>query len=73
MTTWYKLKDKLPTGDGPFLYFPVNVSCGHSIQISNGDYLRGPYVDRDKVQWAEIDKPEGYQEFEELKTERFGY
>lgn len=67
MTKWNRLKEKLPTGDGPFLYFPVKVVAGHSIQISNGDYLRGPYVDREEVQWAEIEKPDGYQYFEDKR------
>ena len=69
MVKWSRLKDKKPTGHGPFLYFPAYVSCGHSIQISNGNYLRGPYVDVDNVQWAEIDKPEGYQDFEDKRYE----
>ena len=69
MTTWNKLKDKKPVGNGPFLYFPVKVSCGYSIQVSSGGYLRGPYVDKDVLQWAEIDKPEGYKDFEDKRHE----
>ena len=62
MTVWYNLKDKKPVGPGPFLYFPCMTDVGHTIQISNGDYLRGPYSDIESTQWAEIDKPDGYEE-----------
>ena len=67
MSTWNKLKDKKPVGDGPFLYFPVRVDAGHSIQISDGVYLRGPYVDLENTQWSEIVKPEGYKDFEDKR------
>lgn len=69
MTVWYRLKDKLPEGNGPFLYFPVYACCGHSIQTSNGEFLRGPYANREEILWAEIDKPEGYEEFESKRWE----
>lgn len=69
MTVWHRLKDKLPEGHGPFLCFPVYACCGHSIQVSNGDYLRGPHADKDVLQWAEIDKPDGYKDFEDKRHE----
>lgn len=62
---WIKLTDKTPVGPGPFLYFPIRCEACLSISISNGDYLRGPYLpNREEVYWAEIPLPPGFEEFE---------
>ena len=68
---WNKLKDVKPEGPGPFLYFPVKVSLGHAVQISNGDYLRGRYclmeVDGIDTVWAEIDLPDEWDKFDSAR------
>ena len=69
MIKWEKLSDKKPEGSGPFLYFPVITDVGHTISVSNGDYLRGPYVNIDLTYWAEIDKPPTYSQIQNFIQE----
>lgn len=73
MSKWKKIKDERPKGHGPYLYFPVKLVCGHSVQVSNGDYLRGEYVpltvDGIDTVWCEIDFPEQYDQFEKTRDE----
>lgn len=67
---WNKLTDNPPTGDGPYLYFPVRAVAGHSIHTTNGAYLRGPHIaNREEVFWSEFDMPPGYDDFESKREE----
>ena len=67
---WNKLTDHPPTGEGPYLYFPVYACAGHSINTTSGAYLRGPYVGKpEEVYWAEFNMPPGFDEFEAKRDE----